>query len=70
MKYELSVEGMSCGHCVMAVKEALGRVEHIQVEHVEIGTATIETANMASVQPIIMQELEEEGFPLSSTTLL
>ena len=70
MKYELNVEGMSCGHCVMAVKEALGRVADVQVEHVEIGSATIETTNMSLVQPSIMQELEEEGFPLNSATLL
>ena len=37
----LEVQGMSCGHCVRAVDEALKSVAGVQVERVEIGSATV-----------------------------
>lgn len=37
----LEVQGMSCGHCVAAVKAALGDVEGVEVEAVSIGSATV-----------------------------
>ena len=69
MKYELTLDGMSCGHCVKAVEEALARVEDIQVESVEIGRAIIESGNMMVAQPRIAEELEEEGYPLKNAEL-
>jgi len=69
MKYELTLDGMSCGHCVKAVEEALARVEDIQVESVEIGRAIIESDNMMAVQAQISEELEEEGYPLKNAEL-
>lgn len=38
---KLEVSGMSCGHCVKAVQEALGAVPGVKVDNVEIGTATV-----------------------------
>ena len=38
---KLEVSGMSCGHCVSAVQEALSSVAGVKVEHVEIGAATV-----------------------------
>jgi copper chaperone CopZ len=66
MTKELTIEGMSCQHCVHAVKEALGTIEHISVNHVEIGRATIDVPADADVEPQIREALEEEGFPLAS----
>ena len=37
----LEVQGMSCGHCVRSVDEALKSVDGVQVERVEIGSATV-----------------------------
>jgi copper chaperone len=37
----LQVEGMSCGHCVKAVQQAVAGVEGAIAEQVAIGTATI-----------------------------
>jgi copper chaperone CopZ len=69
MKYELTLDGMSCGHCVKAVEEALARVENIQVESVEIGRVIIASDNMMAVQAQISEELEEEGYPLKNAEL-
>ena len=38
--FKLKVEGMSCGHCVRAVTEALKTAPGVEVDQVQIGTAT------------------------------
>lgn len=40
--YDLQIQGMSCGHCVMHVREALGKVPGVQKVDVEIGKARVE----------------------------
>lgn len=37
----LNVSGMSCGHCVHAVREALGSVPGVKIEEVRIGSASV-----------------------------
>lgn len=38
---KLEVSGMSCGHCVKAVKEALAAVPGVELAEVGIGSATV-----------------------------
>jgi copper chaperone len=38
---KLEVSGMSCGHCVHAVREALGAVPGVKIEDVRIGSAFV-----------------------------
>ncbi len=38
---ELRIGGMSCQHCVMAVKRELARVEGVEVRDVRIGSASV-----------------------------
>lgn len=38
--FKLKVEGMSCGHCVRAVTEALQGAPGVEVDEVQIGTAS------------------------------
>jgi copper chaperone len=37
----IRISGMSCGHCVAAVREALAAVPGVTVDSVEIGVATV-----------------------------
>lgn len=37
----MRIDGMSCGHCVNAVREALAELPGVQVEAVAIGSATV-----------------------------
>lgn len=37
----LKISGMSCGHCVGRVTNALSSVAGVEVENVEIGSATV-----------------------------
>ena len=43
MNKEFKIEGMSCGHCVVAVEKELNKLE-IKDKKVEIGSAKIEFA--------------------------
>jgi copper chaperone CopZ len=38
----LSIDGMSCEHCVGAVREALKDIDSVDVQEVEIGHATVQ----------------------------
>lgn len=37
----ITISGMSCGHCVTAVRKALTGVDGVVVQDVQIGTATV-----------------------------
>jgi copper chaperone len=37
----IAIDGMSCGHCVAAVRKALEAVDGVEVEDVSIGSATV-----------------------------
>ena len=39
--YELSIDGISCGHCVARVTRALAGVRGVKVEQVSVGSARI-----------------------------
>ena len=38
---KLEVSGMSCGHCVQAVRQALEGVPGVKVENVQVGSASV-----------------------------
>ena len=58
----LSIDGMSCGHCVARVKKTLEAVPGVTVDEVAIGTARLgvegETAVMAAIRA-----LDDAGYP-------
>jgi copper chaperone len=59
------VEGMTCGHCVRAVEEALGTVEGVVGVSVdrEKGEVVVRWASDARAQDAVVAErMEEEGF--------
>lgn len=50
---KLNIQGMSCGHCVGAVKQALDKVEGVEVEQVQVGSASIRVDGEATLQGAI-----------------
>jgi len=61
-----NVEGMSCNHCVMAVKgavEGLDGVSSVEV-NLEQGTAKVEFSD-AVIESDIVEAIEEEGFKVA-----
>lgn len=63
MKNEtLTIEGMSCDHCVRAVRRALEQTPGVEVRDVTIGSAEI-GYDPATVDPAtIADAIEEEGY--------
>jgi copper chaperone len=61
-KLELEIEGMSCGHCVAAVSEALGELDGVNVEAVRIGSAAVEyRPEVVSPEQIVLA-IEDAGY--------
>lgn len=61
-RLRLDITGMSCDHCVRAVREALAGVDGAQVESVEIGSATV-TYDPARTSPdAIADAVSDEGY--------
>ena len=61
----IRIEGMSCAHCVRAVREALGRVDGVEVEAVEIGAARVRFDEGQVDREAFARAMEEEGFAVA-----
>ena len=58
----LTIQGMSCGHCVNAVSKALKGVDGITAQDVKIGSATVEFDETKVSPSQIAQVVTEEGY--------
>lgn len=58
----LTITGMSCGHCVRGVREALERIDGVDVESVEIGSARVRYDESKTSHEQLVQAVEEEGY--------
>lgn len=60
----LEIEGMSCGHCVKAVRDALAEVPEVSVERVDIGSANVSTAGAPTpeVAGRLVEALRDAGY--------
>lgn len=63
METELTIKGMSCGHCVKAVQGALAALPGVRVTDVQVGRAKVETDG-ALDRAAVQRALDEEGFAL------
>ena len=61
MKKEFKIEGMSCNHCVMAVKKNLAKIKLIKFE-VTIGSAKVEFNDNDILEEEIIKAIEEAGY--------
>lgn len=61
-KLELEIDGMSCGHCVAAVSEALRELPGVTVDNVRIGAAQLSyQPEQVSPQQIVLA-VEDAGY--------
>jgi copper chaperone len=58
----LSIEGMSCDHCVRAVKNRLASTPGVRVEDVRIGSATLHYDPDATTVDEIEEAIADEGY--------
>jgi copper chaperone CopZ len=60
---ELSIQGMSCGHCVAQVRQTLASLPGVAAESVEIGRAIVSYEPGAVDVARIEAELTRKGYP-------
>ena len=60
----LAIDGMSCGHCVAAVRDALTAVPGLAVERVTVGAATVvpDAANAERVVDAALAAVADAGY--------
>lgn len=63
-KVTLHIEGMSCGHCLNAVNQALAGVPGARIDSVRIGRAEVEVPEGAGSDALVTA-VEEAGYNVS-----
>jgi copper chaperone CopZ len=59
---DLEIEGMSCGHCVASVAQALRELRGVEVKNVSIGSAQVSyEADKVSPEDIVLA-VEDAGY--------
>jgi copper chaperone len=65
-RVSLSIEGMTCGHCVRGVEQALRSLPGVRLEQLAIGSAVV-SYDPAAVKPEqISEAISEEGYEVRS----
>ncbi|MCR3956023.1 MAG: cation transporter [Gudongella sp.] len=62
MKKIMLVEGMSCGHCERAVKNALKELEGVQDVNVDLSTGKVEVEGDSLQDNLLMEAVDEAGY--------
>ena len=63
----LTIEGMSCDHCIRAVREALEEAPGTQVERVELGHAVVYYDDEQTSPDALAERVEEAGYTVQAT---
>ncbi|HEY7768360.1 heavy-metal-associated domain-containing protein [Longimicrobium sp.] len=61
-KLTLEIDGMSCGHCVGAVRRALEGMDGVQVESVRVGEAEVRYDPRTVTLDAIASAIADEGY--------
>lgn len=61
-RLNLTIEGMSCAHCVRAVRGRLERTPGVKVDDVQIGSAVVEYDPAATNVDDIEEAIADEGY--------
>ncbi|MEW5930247.1 MAG: cation transporter [Gemmatimonadota bacterium] len=62
----IGISGMSCGHCVAAVKRALEGIDGVEVREVKVGSATVDYDPQEVSAERIARAIEDEGYGVES----
>lgn len=62
----IGISGMSCGHCVAAVKRALDGIEGVEVREIKVGSATVDYDPQSVSAERIARAIEDEGYGVES----
>lgn len=64
----LTIEGMTCQHCIRSIERALAKIDGVTVDAVEIGSATITYDEAIVNTERFAEALENAGYALVPTT--
>ncbi|HEU4700563.1 MAG TPA: cation transporter [Gemmatimonadales bacterium] len=63
----IHIEGMSCGHCLNAVNQALGQAPGVEVGSVQMGRATVRYDETVTDPARIAGAIEDAGYRATVT---
>ena len=58
----LHIDGMSCGHCLNAVSQALGRLPGVEIESVLMGRAELRYDDAVTTPEAITNAVADAGY--------
>lgn len=61
-KSTITISGMSCGHCAMAVKKELLKIDGVTVNSVTVGSAEISSEEGRITEQTLRAAIEEAGY--------
>ena len=64
---DLAIDGMSCGHCVAAVRDALRELPGVTVQQVGIGSAAVTVDPSVTPPSALVEALRDAGYDASAT---
>jgi copper chaperone len=62
----LEIDGMSCQHCVMRVKKAIGQLPGVSDSQVDVGTAKITYDETKVQKDALRKAVEEAGYKVTN----
>ena len=62
----LNIDGMSCGHCVMAVRKELSKIPEVFVEEAEIGKFVVKFDESKINDGDVTRAVERAGYLVKS----
>ena len=61
---QLTIAGMTCGHCVMSVKKELAMLANVRIDDVQIGKALVRYDDAVVTRQDISGAIERAGYEL------
>jgi copper ion binding protein len=58
----MQIDGMSCAHCVKAVRDALSELPGVQVERVDVGSATVAYDDARVTKSAVLDAVRDAGY--------
>ena len=58
----MQIDGMSCAHCVKAVRDALSDLPGLQVERVDVGSATVAYDAAQVTKGAVLDAVRDAGY--------
>jgi copper chaperone len=63
---QMSIQGMSCMHCVMSLKKELSKIDGVTINTVEVGKANVAIDESKVTDQLLHHAVEEAGYAVVS----